>query len=78
MVVLRSIHEGFGILYFNTKTYMFGVHPQVTAEALPQMNARCHFLSVLYNASTFKFAQIDYTPNYDLAPNISNFLLVCT
>ena len=26
---------------FNTKTYMFGVHPQVTAEALPQMKARC-------------------------------------
>ena len=31
MAVIRSIHEGFGILYFNTKTYIFGVHPQVTA-----------------------------------------------
>jgi len=38
----------------------------------------CHFLSVLYNASTWTFAQIDYTPNYDLAPSISNFLLACT
>ena len=33
MAVLRSIHKGFGILYFNTKTYIFGVHPQVTAAA---------------------------------------------
>ena len=33
MAVLRSIHEGFGILYFDTKTYIFGVHPQVTAAA---------------------------------------------
>ena len=41
MVVLRSIHEGFGILDFNIQTYMFGVHPQVTAEALPQMKAWC-------------------------------------
>ena len=31
MAVIRSIHEGFGILYFDTKTYIFGVHPQVTA-----------------------------------------------
>ena len=31
MAVLRSILKGFGILYFNTNTYMFGVHPQVTA-----------------------------------------------
>ena len=33
MAVLRSIHEGFGILYFDTKTHIFEVHPQVTAAA---------------------------------------------
>ena len=31
MAVLRSIHEGFGILYFDTKACIFGVHPRVTA-----------------------------------------------
>ena len=62
MVVLRSIHEGFGIIYFNTTTYMFGVHPQVTAEALPQMTARCAISFQYFSTSVLLHLRKSITP----------------